>query len=45
VLPPVDTRAWSPDTVSDHTGEVRGMFVETLANWPASSRRRLTPAP
>jgi putative phosphoserine phosphatase/1-acylglycerol-3-phosphate O-acyltransferase len=35
VLPPVDTSAWSADTVSDHVAEVRGMFLDTLNHWPA----------
>ncbi len=30
VLPPVDTRNWSPDTVDDHVREVRNMFLATL---------------
>jgi putative phosphoserine phosphatase/1-acylglycerol-3-phosphate O-acyltransferase len=35
VLPPVDTSQWSVETIDDHVKEVRDMFVETLADWPA----------
>lgn len=34
VLPPVDTSAWAVETIDDHVEEVRGMFVETLEDWP-----------
>jgi putative phosphoserine phosphatase/1-acylglycerol-3-phosphate O-acyltransferase len=44
VLPPVDTSDWSAETVTDHVDEVRGMFLETLAEWPTSAQRRLEPA-
>jgi putative phosphoserine phosphatase/1-acylglycerol-3-phosphate O-acyltransferase len=30
VLPPVDTSAWSADTIDDHVREVRNMFARTL---------------
>lgn len=38
VLPPVDTSAWTPQTVGDHVTEVRDMFVRTLAHWPTETR-------
>jgi putative phosphoserine phosphatase/1-acylglycerol-3-phosphate O-acyltransferase len=34
VLPPVDTTAWRPETVTEHVAEVRGMFTHALAHWP-----------
>ncbi|GAA4841207.1 HAD-IB family hydrolase [Actinomycetospora corticicola] len=30
VLPPIDTAAWSVDTLDDHVAHVRGLFLETL---------------
>jgi putative phosphoserine phosphatase / 1-acylglycerol-3-phosphate O-acyltransferase len=36
VLPPVDTSDWSAKTMDAHTAEVRGMFLDTLADWPGS---------
>jgi putative phosphoserine phosphatase/1-acylglycerol-3-phosphate O-acyltransferase len=41
VLPPVDTRRWTPRTIGDHVHEVRGMFLETLADWPTGPRLEL----
>ncbi|MBA2348859.1 MAG: HAD-IB family hydrolase [Solirubrobacterales bacterium] len=38
VLPPLDTSAWTAETVADHVAEVRAQFVHTLAHWPASSK-------
>jgi len=35
VHPPVITQDWSVATIDRHVDEVRGMFVETLAHWPA----------
>ena len=43
VLPPVDTSEWTVETINDHVADVRGMFVDTLAHWPA--RNRELPAP
>ena len=40
VLPPVDTSDWQRETIADHVAEVRGMFLETLANWPTEPDRR-----
>src|SRR4051812_37390556 len=40
VLPPVDTSTWTRDTITDHVSEVRGMFLDTLANWPTEPDRR-----
>jgi len=37
VLPPVDTADWSVKTIEDHVAEVRGMFLETLDNWPTEA--------
>ncbi len=42
VLPPVDTSAWTPETVGEHAEEVRQMFMTTLAEWPADADRGLT---
>lgn len=36
VLPPVDTSAWTPQTVDDHVAEVRQQFLTTLADWPTA---------
>jgi putative phosphoserine phosphatase/1-acylglycerol-3-phosphate O-acyltransferase len=38
VLPPVDTSEWTVATIGDHVAEVRGMFVDTLAEWPGDAR-------
>jgi putative phosphoserine phosphatase/1-acylglycerol-3-phosphate O-acyltransferase len=40
VLPPVDTSDWRRETMVDHVAEVRGMFLETLKNWPTEPDRR-----
>ena len=40
VLPPVDTSEWQRETMIDHVAEVRGMFLDTLANWPTEPDRR-----
>jgi putative phosphoserine phosphatase/1-acylglycerol-3-phosphate O-acyltransferase len=33
-LPPVDTSRWTVETIQDHVDDVRGMFLETLEDWP-----------
>jgi putative phosphoserine phosphatase/1-acylglycerol-3-phosphate O-acyltransferase len=33
VLPPVETRGWSPATMDAHAAEVRRLFVEALDGW------------
>lgn len=33
-LPPVDTRRWTVETLDDHVQDVRGMFLDTLDDWP-----------
>jgi putative phosphoserine phosphatase/1-acylglycerol-3-phosphate O-acyltransferase len=40
VLPPVDTSEWSARTIGEHVADVRGMFLETLAEWPGEARPR-----
>lgn len=37
VLPPVDTSSWTAASVGQHAGEVREMFVRTLASWPGEA--------
>ena len=34
VLPPVDTSAWTTETIDTHVADVRGMFQRTLTHWP-----------
>jgi len=34
VHPPVPTDSWQVETLDRHVGEVRDLFVETLAHWP-----------
>lgn len=34
VLEPIDTSGWRPETVAQHTEDVRDRFVETLVHWP-----------
>ena len=41
VHPPIDTRRWTVPTIDDHVEEVRGLFLETLADWPAGPRMEL----
>ncbi len=41
VLPPVDTATWTVDTITDHVDDVRGMFLDTLADWPTGPRLEL----
>jgi putative phosphoserine phosphatase/1-acylglycerol-3-phosphate O-acyltransferase len=41
VLPPIDTRRWTVPTIRDHVEEVRGMFLQTLDDFPTSERRAL----
>ena len=38
VLPPVDTSQWRRRTLGTHVEEVRGMFLQTLADWDATQR-------
>ncbi len=33
VLPPVPTEGWTVEDLDQHVADVRGMFLETLANW------------
>jgi putative phosphoserine phosphatase/1-acylglycerol-3-phosphate O-acyltransferase len=40
VLEPVDTSTWTTSTIDDHVAEVRGMFIETLADWPGPHKPR-----
>jgi putative phosphoserine phosphatase/1-acylglycerol-3-phosphate O-acyltransferase len=40
VLPPVDTSEWRRETIADNVAEVRGMFLDTLENWPTEPDRR-----
>lgn len=37
VLPPVDTSSWKPETVGEHAEEVRGLFLQALADWPVTA--------
>lgn len=41
VLPPVDTSSWTVETITDHVDDVRGMFLDTLADWPTGPRLEL----
>jgi putative phosphoserine phosphatase / 1-acylglycerol-3-phosphate O-acyltransferase len=34
VLDPIDTRRWTVRTVAKHADEIRGLYLETLADWP-----------
>jgi putative phosphoserine phosphatase/1-acylglycerol-3-phosphate O-acyltransferase len=36
VLPPVETSAWTVETINEHVQEVREMFVQTLDRWPGA---------
>jgi putative phosphoserine phosphatase/1-acylglycerol-3-phosphate O-acyltransferase len=36
VLPPMDTSAWSSDTVDEHRDEVWGLYHDTLQHWPGT---------
>ncbi len=40
VHPPIDTSGWSLDTIADHVSEVRGIFLDTLENWPGTEVAR-----
>jgi putative phosphoserine phosphatase/1-acylglycerol-3-phosphate O-acyltransferase len=40
VLEPVDTSDWTPETVDDHVAHVRGLFLDTLADWPGDRVQR-----
>lgn len=36
VLPPISTAKWKPETIDKQVAKVRRMFLDTLADWPAS---------
>jgi HAD superfamily hydrolase (TIGR01490 family) len=42
VLPPVHTTGWVTDELDARVQEVRGQYLATLANWPASGSGRVT---
>ncbi len=46
VLDPIDTGSWTTATVAEHVGEVREMFLRTLADWPRTTKhhRRSPPS-
>jgi putative phosphoserine phosphatase/1-acylglycerol-3-phosphate O-acyltransferase len=35
VLPPVDTSAWSADTIDEHVASVRNMYLQALGQEPS----------
>lgn len=35
ILPPIDVGGWTTDNLDEHIAKVRGLYLETLANWPA----------
>lgn len=37
VLPPIPVDDWTLDTLTDRIAEVRGLYLDTLADWPAGS--------
>ncbi|OBI20506.1 hypothetical protein A5713_13880 [Mycobacterium sp. E2497] len=37
VLPPIPVDDWTLDTLTDRIAEVRGLYLDTLADWPAES--------
>jgi len=39
VLPPVDTSAWSADTIDKHVSDVRAMYLRALEQDPGSKKR------
>jgi putative phosphoserine phosphatase / 1-acylglycerol-3-phosphate O-acyltransferase len=45
VLPPIDTAAFSAETLGEHVTAVRDQFVDTLAHWPGEAVARIAPAP
>jgi putative phosphoserine phosphatase/1-acylglycerol-3-phosphate O-acyltransferase len=34
VHPPIPTDGWTDETIDTHIAEVRGIYLDTLANWP-----------
>ena len=34
VHPPIPTDDWTDETLDAHIAEVRGLYLDTLANWP-----------
>jgi putative phosphoserine phosphatase/1-acylglycerol-3-phosphate O-acyltransferase len=40
VLPPVSVEGWTLDDLDARMGEVRQLFVDTLAEWPGAGRAR-----
>jgi putative phosphoserine phosphatase/1-acylglycerol-3-phosphate O-acyltransferase len=36
VLPPIDVRGWTHDDLTERVEQVRGLYLNTLADWPAS---------
>jgi putative phosphoserine phosphatase / 1-acylglycerol-3-phosphate O-acyltransferase len=42
VLPAVDTSEFEVETLDEHVGYVRDLFVETLANWPGPAVAELS---
>jgi len=45
VLPPVDTRNWSSDTIEEHVAEVRDMFLDALGQRAETDTAALTAPP
>jgi putative phosphoserine phosphatase/1-acylglycerol-3-phosphate O-acyltransferase len=41
VLEPIETSDWRRADIGEHTEEVRDLFVDTLAHWPASGSREM----
>jgi putative phosphoserine phosphatase / 1-acylglycerol-3-phosphate O-acyltransferase len=39
VLPPVPVDDWTLETLPDHIAEVRQLYLDALADWPAAVRR------
>lgn len=38
VLPPVDTSAWTRETLDRHVDQVRQLFVDALTDWPGEAK-------
>ena len=45
VLPPVDTRNWSSDTIEEHVAEIRDMFLDALGQSTKTDTAALTAPP
>jgi putative phosphoserine phosphatase / 1-acylglycerol-3-phosphate O-acyltransferase len=45
VLPPIDVSDWNHDDLPKRIGQVRDLYLETLADWPAPEPDRSTGAP